>query len=241
MGQLGSKSRSCGVRRRRGGFAGTTLAVCWSHRRNIWTSTPVWNLIWARASRPCRRRLLSSREQPIRSYSRTSQISPDFRMRPFACSARVGHMVAINAADGLALTSSLTSWNTASSTQERSSNETRPRRGSEPASGQAPRNCRSVLDPWTDLGGCGKLGVLSREDIDSYLAALEEPKRTTLEALRQSILGVVPDAEQSISYGMPTFKVDGKVVAGFAAFKGHLSYLPHQRFSTPHPQQRQRP
>ena len=77
------------------------------------------------------------------------------------------------------------------------------------------------------MGGCGKLGVLSREDIDSYLAALEEPKRTTLEALRQSILGVVPDAEQSISYGMPAFKVDGKVVAGFAAFKGHLSYLPH--------------
>ena len=45
--------------------------------------------------------------------------------------------------------------------------------------------------------------------------------------LRQSILDVVPDAEQSISYGMPAFKVDGKVVAGFAAFKGHLSYLPH--------------
>jgi uncharacterized protein YdhG (YjbR/CyaY superfamily) len=37
----------------------------------------------------------------------------------------------------------------------------------------------------------------------------------------------VPEAEQGISYGMPAFKVEGKTVAGFAAFKHHLSYLPH--------------
>jgi uncharacterized protein YdhG (YjbR/CyaY superfamily) len=64
-------------------------------------------------------------------------------------------------------------------------------------------------------------------DIDSYLASVEEPKRNTLEVLRRSILDVVPDAEQCISYGMPAFKVHGKTVAGFAAFKDHLSYLPH--------------
>ena len=49
----------------------------------------------------------------------------------------------------------------------------------------------------------------------------------TLEALRKSIMEVVPGAEQCISYGMPAFKVHGKTVAGFAAFKNHLSYLPH--------------
>jgi uncharacterized protein YdhG (YjbR/CyaY superfamily) len=38
---------------------------------------------------------------------------------------------------------------------------------------------------------------------------------------------VVPDAEQCISYGMPAFKVQGKTIAGFAAFTDHLSYLPH--------------
>jgi uncharacterized protein YdhG (YjbR/CyaY superfamily) len=64
-------------------------------------------------------------------------------------------------------------------------------------------------------------------EIDAYLEALEEPKRSTLQALRRSILEVVPDAEQGLSYGMPAFKVGGKTVAGFAAFKGHLSYLPH--------------
>jgi len=68
---------------------------------------------------------------------------------------------------------------------------------------------------------------MSQEDVDGYLASVEEPKRTTLEALRRSILGVIPDAEQCISYGMPAFKIHGKTVAGFAAFKDHLSYLPH--------------
>jgi len=64
-------------------------------------------------------------------------------------------------------------------------------------------------------------------DIDTYLAALDEPGRSTLEELRRAILAVIPDAEQCISYGMPAFKVQGKAVAGFAAFKHHLSYLPH--------------
>jgi len=68
---------------------------------------------------------------------------------------------------------------------------------------------------------------MAAQDIDSYLAALDEPKRSTLEDLRRSILQVVPEAEQCISYGMPAFKVHGKTVAGFAAFNKHLSYLPH--------------
>ncbi|HET9728315.1 MAG TPA: DUF1801 domain-containing protein [Acidimicrobiia bacterium] len=68
---------------------------------------------------------------------------------------------------------------------------------------------------------------MSKQEIDRYLAALEEPKRATLESLRRAILEVVPDAEQCISYGMPAFKIQGKTVAGFAAFKQHLSYLPH--------------
>jgi len=64
-------------------------------------------------------------------------------------------------------------------------------------------------------------------DIDSYLAGVDEPKRSALEQLRRDIVAVLPDAEQCISYGMPAFKVQGKTVAGFAAFKNHLSYLPH--------------
>jgi uncharacterized protein YdhG (YjbR/CyaY superfamily) len=68
---------------------------------------------------------------------------------------------------------------------------------------------------------------VSGAEIDRYLAQLEEPKRTTLQQLREAILRVAPDAEECISYGLPAFRVEGKVVAGFAAFKNHLSYLPH--------------
>ncbi len=68
---------------------------------------------------------------------------------------------------------------------------------------------------------------MSAAEIDEYLAALDEPKRTTLEELRRTILEIIPEAEQCISYGMPAFKLGGKAIAGFAAFKNHLSYFPH--------------
>jgi len=68
---------------------------------------------------------------------------------------------------------------------------------------------------------------VSAEEIDAYLDSLEETKRATLAQLRQTILAVIPDAEEEISYGLPAFKVRGKTIAGFAAFKNHLSYLPH--------------
>ena len=68
---------------------------------------------------------------------------------------------------------------------------------------------------------------MSKKEIDDYLDGLEEPKKSTLAQLRDTIMGIVPDAEQGISYGMPAFKLRGKVIAGFAAFKDHLSYLPH--------------
>jgi uncharacterized protein YdhG (YjbR/CyaY superfamily) len=65
------------------------------------------------------------------------------------------------------------------------------------------------------------------QEIDRYLATLDEPKRSALEALRESILEILPEAEQCISYAVPAFKVNGKAIAGFAAFKDHLSYVPH--------------
>ena len=68
---------------------------------------------------------------------------------------------------------------------------------------------------------------MSKSQVDRYLASLDEPKRGTLEALRTTILEIVPEAEECISYGVPAFRLEGKVIAGFAAFKNHLSYLPH--------------
>lgn len=68
---------------------------------------------------------------------------------------------------------------------------------------------------------------MSQEEIDDYLDKLDEPKRSTLRALRQTIRDLLPDAEEGISYGIPAFRLHGKVVAGFAAFKNHLTYVPH--------------
>jgi uncharacterized protein YdhG (YjbR/CyaY superfamily) len=68
--------------------------------------------------------------------------------------------------------------------------------------------------------------TMSAEDVDEYLLAVEEPKRDALQTLRRTILEIVPEAEQVISYRVPAFRVHGHTVAGFAAFRRHLSYLP---------------
>jgi uncharacterized protein YdhG (YjbR/CyaY superfamily) len=67
---------------------------------------------------------------------------------------------------------------------------------------------------------------MSKKQIDEYLAAIEEPKKNTLEILRKTILEIIPEAEQCISYQIPTFKVNGKGIVGFAAYKKHCSYFP---------------
>jgi uncharacterized protein YdhG (YjbR/CyaY superfamily) len=67
---------------------------------------------------------------------------------------------------------------------------------------------------------------VAAEEVDESSRAVEEPKRSTLETMRRTILEVVPQAEQVISYRIPAFRVGGKTVAGIAAFKNHLAYLP---------------
>lgn len=81
-----------------------------------------------------------------------------------------------------------------------------------------------VLDRWRALTNNGPM---SSDEISAYLDALEEPQRATLQKLRETIAEIIPEAEQGISYRLPAFRLNGKVIAGFAAFKNHLSYLPH--------------
>jgi uncharacterized protein YdhG (YjbR/CyaY superfamily) len=74
----------------------------------------------------------------------------------------------------------------------------------------------------------GQMGRVagSADEVGDYLRGVEEPGRSTLQTLRRTILEIIPDAEEVISYRVPAYRVDGKTVAGFAAFKNHLSYLP---------------
>ena len=68
--------------------------------------------------------------------------------------------------------------------------------------------------------------MLFRSSIDAYLAAVRGEKRVALDKLRKTIRAIVPKAEECISYGIPAFRFNGKVVAGFAATAKGCSYFP---------------
>jgi uncharacterized protein YdhG (YjbR/CyaY superfamily) len=69
-------------------------------------------------------------------------------------------------------------------------------------------------------------GRVSSWEIDSYLEGVPAEQRVLLSELRATILACVPEADEVISYRIPAFRVDGAVVAGFASFTNHMSYLP---------------
>ena len=62
--------------------------------------------------------------------------------------------------------------------------------------------------------------------IDEYLASLDGETRAALETLRRTIRAIAPRAEECISYRIPAFRLDGRIIAGFAAFKHGCSYFP---------------
>ena len=61
-------------------------------------------------------------------------------------------------------------------------------------------------------------------DVDSFLAALPAEVRATLEKLRQTIKAAVPDAVESIGYGVPAFKYKGRPLVSFGAGKNHCAF-----------------
>lgn len=62
--------------------------------------------------------------------------------------------------------------------------------------------------------------------IDEYLSTVPEDRRRVLEELRTRIRSLVPAAQECISYRMPAFRLDGVVIAGFAATVKGCSYFP---------------
>ena len=59
--------------------------------------------------------------------------------------------------------------------------------------------------------------------IDEYLAALSHDKQAALERLRTIIRAVVPRAEECISYQLPAFRLDGKLLVAFGAAANHCA------------------
>jgi uncharacterized protein YdhG (YjbR/CyaY superfamily) len=61
--------------------------------------------------------------------------------------------------------------------------------------------------------------------IDEYIALFPKDIQSILEELRQAIKDVAPQAEEVISYQIPTFKLNGNLVH-FAAYKNHIGFYP---------------
>ena len=64
------------------------------------------------------------------------------------------------------------------------------------------------------------------KDVESYLRGVPAAARASLETLRQTIKSVVPEAVEVISYGIPTFKLEGRMLVSYAAFAEHCSFFP---------------
>lgn len=63
------------------------------------------------------------------------------------------------------------------------------------------------------------------KNVDDYLKLFPEQQRNTLEKIRKAIKAAAPKAEESISYGIAAYKLNGPV-AFFGGFKDHCSYFP---------------
>ena len=72
------------------------------------------------------------------------------------------------------------------------------------------------------------------KDVDAYLAALPKDKRAALTKLRKDIRAAAPKATEVISYGVPTFKLDGKALVYFGAAKAHCSLYGMSRILKTH-------
>ena len=62
--------------------------------------------------------------------------------------------------------------------------------------------------------------------IDEYIALFPEDVQDVLQTMRQTIREAAPTAIEAISYQMPTFKLQGKNLVHFAAFKKHIGFYP---------------
>ena len=64
------------------------------------------------------------------------------------------------------------------------------------------------------------------QNIDEYLATLSEEQRKALEKLRKAIKSAAPKAEECISYQIPGFRLNGRMLVSFAAWANHCAFYP---------------
>ena len=64
---------------------------------------------------------------------------------------------------------------------------------------------------------------IKADTVDEYIAQVPDEQRATLEHLRDLIRSLAPDAAESISYGIPTYKIGGKPLVYFGTAKKHFA------------------
>lgn len=62
--------------------------------------------------------------------------------------------------------------------------------------------------------------------IDAYIGKTPEPFRGALEHIRALVNSSVPDAEEAMVYGVPGFRLNGRPLVCYAAFKAHCGFYP---------------
>ena len=62
--------------------------------------------------------------------------------------------------------------------------------------------------------------------VDDYMASLPDDRRSVMEQLRSTIREAAPDATEAISYNMPAFRLGGRFLVSYEAFKRHYSHFP---------------
>ena len=62
--------------------------------------------------------------------------------------------------------------------------------------------------------------------VDAYIAARPDEQRPLLQALREQVARAAPEAEESIAYGMPAFRLDGRFLLSYAGWKRHCTVYP---------------
>jgi len=70
--------------------------------------------------------------------------------------------------------------------------------------------------------------MIQPKTVDQYIAGFPPAVQTILTRIRQTVKAAAPDAEETISYRMPTFTLNG-VLIHFAAFKKHIGLFPPVR------------
>ncbi len=64
------------------------------------------------------------------------------------------------------------------------------------------------------------------KSITEYIESFPKEIQETLQKMRKTIKEVMPDAEEAIKYGLPTFRLNNKNVVHFAAFQKHFGFYP---------------